>query len=367
MNSSRIEIRPMEARDHDHVLAFCREMFPKSPTKHDSTHWQWQYGKSDGLTLLAFNDGRIVGQRPLVPFVLRVHGLDVKAVWAPDFMVSPECRGKGVGSRLIREALSLPFVYVAIQSSHAPQHIYAKENALRLRDVEKFVYPHSAASFLERRVQSPAIRSILAPWCRTALDLRHARRTRPRRHDARTRKDRMGPGFNTLWTEQDLSGLIVAERSADFLTRRFEQAPPQARYSTTIAEESGRLLGYAVCRETQPGRFLISDIWARDLDPRVLRTLLNACLRSQHTNAEAQVTTCYARSMRLASALVSAGFLRRGGLTFTVHPANSGVDREELARTDDWYVTALDSDVDDAFRTLPAQERPGSNTKAATL
>ncbi len=358
MAQESLQIRLLQPGEEDALQVFREQVYDFLPVKQTRSHWMWQYAQnpqvdSTGyLTLVCWDGDQIVGQRPLMPFRLWVKGKPVNAVWAPDFMVHPGYRGKGVGSRLYGTALRLNYVYVAANSEKATLHIYHKAGATRLPDLISFIYPHSIQQFLAKRWRllfGLSVAQRLGEWLLSVRRWTYSVRSRRDERFDIVDLDWRDYRLDGLWTASKLDSLVVAERSVEFMRWRLG-GYANGLYQTVAAAAGGDLVGYVVWRSLSPGRFLVVDAWSTAMRPDVLRALMGEMLRRNQSQIGSEFTQCDAAHSLLVKTLKACGFLASGSKSLVVHPAASSVPADVLAQADTWYVTALDSDLDPVFQ-----------------
>ena len=78
----------------------------------------------DVALLVAYHAGRCVGYHGLLPGALRTADGLSKVSWLITFYVAPAFRGRGIGARLVREALALSVDLVATGITRAAERVY---------------------------------------------------------------------------------------------------------------------------------------------------------------------------------------------------------------------------------------------------
>ncbi|MBL8214968.1 MAG: GNAT family N-acetyltransferase [Bryobacterales bacterium] len=104
-----MQIRPFETGDFPQLREFLLREFPDSPQKADDRFFWWRFhqnpiGSSLPHYLLAWENGRVVGQIAGLRDRLHIGGEWLECVWLVDWMVSREHRGGLVGLHLFHEA-----------------------------------------------------------------------------------------------------------------------------------------------------------------------------------------------------------------------------------------------------------------------
>jgi GNAT superfamily N-acetyltransferase len=351
-----LHVRALRSGEEPALLAFLAQAYNERPGKSNPILWQWQFVRNplmtagEYLTRVCWDSDRIVGQLPLMPFNLVVGGKPFPASWMVDLIVRPEARGEGIGSKLIRSAMSMDRVHVGIGATRPALRIHNRAGATRFPDVKRFVFLHRPDPVAHRLSRLPVPRPLLRIAGGAAVAAHHlfVRKYTLRgvTMDALCRFD---PEVDELFSREATGTLVVAERTSQFLNWRFSDSPG-ATYRILTARRLHQLVGYAVWRESLPGHCLIADIWAQGLRQDIFRAMITELVSRCQSLPDCECTECYATHKTLATALVSCGFLKHGGVSMNVYPATRGTDSGVLGQSRNWYVTALDSDIDPIFR-----------------
>lgn len=352
-----LQIRQLRPGEEETLFAFLDEVYASLPAKRSRTLWRWQYEQnpfaSPGsyTTWVCWHGDRIVGQRPLMPFRLCVDGEVVSAVWAPDFMIRPDYRGRGIGLRLVEAVLRQEPAFVAIDSSAGALRIYEKLGCVRLPDVQRFIFWQRTGLALQRRMPAGMAR-LLAPLVDRLLRVRRLLFREPAADRFEiVELDGFDRRFEDLWQRSKPDGLLLACRQPDLLDWRYGQAS-WIKSRILVAQRGDRLIGYLIWRMLPDRRTLVCDTWSENMATEVLEALLRDVIRRCDALMSERVE-CHATHRALKDALAACGFFTRGSRSMVVHPGLGGVTKGRLAVAQDWYVTLLDGDIDPVFRSVP--------------
>ncbi len=354
MQRQALQVRKLRIGEEGALFDFLDCVYASQPAKRSRSSWDWQYrqnplASSDEYSIWTCWDGdQIVGQRPLMPFQLWIDGGAIPAVWAPDFMIRPEYRGQGIGTLLMRRLLEEKPIFIALDSSIGALRIYEKLGCSRLPDVIRFTYLHQAGQFMQRQMRWRWVANLLTPLANRVLAARRfmLRGAESDNFDI-VKLGQFDDRFDDLWHRARPHHVLLACRTADLLTWRYAQAPG-TMYRVLAVADANTLIGYLVWQMLPTGRALICDLYSANLAPEVMEALIQSVLRDTAILGIEGVE-CYAKWDTLKRVLNGCGFSARSGKSFVVHPGRSGIKMGRLAHSSDWYITALDSDIDPIF------------------
>jgi GNAT superfamily N-acetyltransferase len=253
------------------------------------------------LMLVAEDKGRIVGLRAFMRWRFRSGSESVRAVRAVDTATHPDHQGRGIFSRLTREALEAlredtDLVFNTPNEKSGPG--YLKLGWRPVGNLGVSVRPRMTAR--PGRSGPPAVEAALA------AEVLADPRLPDLLQDAERSLRRLG-----------------TERSLRFLRWRYGEAPLD--YRAVLHEEHGELRGVAFLRVRPRGRFWqtgVSDLILRGGDVGTARRLLRAASRS----ARSDFVAVRPAEPTAARAAVTRGFVRApGGVQFVVNSLRKGI------------------------------------------
>jgi GNAT superfamily N-acetyltransferase len=326
-----IHVRPYDQADEPAVLDLLTAALGGGPSGSRSPEFfRWKhlenpFGRS--LLLVAETEGKVVGLRAFMRWRFVSGEGSVRAARAVDTVTHPDHQGKGIFSKLTREAVELlrsdtDLIFNTPNGQSGPGYLKMGWRAvgqmpirIRVRRPIGFAKGLGSARSIEAR-PSRGI-DVQAPL---AADLLDESIVRPLLEDAATTDDR----FST-------------PMSAEYLLWRYARSPLEYR---AIALDSGSgVRGVAIFRVRPRGTLWeasVSDLLVRRGDDAAMRTLLDrVCAAAAIDHA-----TCHFPERSPAStAARSRRFFRspRGGLFFTVNPLSPQLDR--AADIDAWALS----------------------------
>jgi GNAT superfamily N-acetyltransferase len=338
-NSTGYEIRSYRDDDEAEVLDLLAITLGNGPAgRRPPEFFRWKhvenpFGRS--YMLLAEADGRIVGLRAFMRWKFRADGRVVRAVRAVDTATHPDHQGRGIFSRLTREAVedlrdeadlifntpnekSLPgylkmgwrlvgTVPVSVRISR-PVAFFKGFRALRSASEPVRSAPTVSASSAATALSDPEIPSLLSEAARSS--------------------DR----------------LLATPRDLEYLRWRYGAAP-LLDYRAITAHERGKLAGVCVFRVRPRGALwesTVAEVIVRPGDRGIARRLfrgVSAAARVDH------VTCHFPQGTAVASGARRAAFLRApGGMTFIVNALNRD-DSLRATQLDSWALSLGDLEV----------------------
>ncbi|HEX6207415.1 MAG TPA: GNAT family N-acetyltransferase [Actinomycetota bacterium] len=306
----------------------------RSPEFFGWKHQENPFGRS--LMLVAEEEGRIIGLRALMRWRFRAGDGTVSAARPVDTATHPDAQGRGVFSRLTKEALS------ALKGSASL--LFNTPNEKSLPGYLKMGWRVVGSIPISVKVRRPL---------RVAAGIRSLRRAdaapsegRPRilaetaeavlSDDAAISSLLEDPGMAS-------SGRLMTLRTLEYLRWRFGAAP-LLDYRAVRRDEDGAPAGMAIFRVRPRGRLwesTIAEILVRDGDPRLTAMLLRDVAQA----APVDVLTCHVSGSPARGPLRRRGFLRAPlGMTFVTHPLDDGV-RPDPTELSSWALSLGDLEV----------------------
>jgi GT2 family glycosyltransferase/GNAT superfamily N-acetyltransferase len=340
-----------DAQERDEILRFRRWFYGPSSFQADPRFLEWAYAagkpRLESHPLWTARDSSLlVGQAGGIATAVRILGEDKRVLWIVDLAVAPAARGRGVASRLLREAAGEADLLAAVDVAREAQPLFLRSGWSLLGTLPLWVRLLDGRAFLSRRIGSAAARG--AGFVLDAA-LRAAERTE--RAPSRDLEWLEVPCFDdrvdAIWRECASSFSVIARRDARWLTWRFDRFPWPDRYRRFLLLERGAPLGYAVLRLGPHNGIESGHLVDFLCPPRVVSALLERVVATCREWG-ASAVYCLHAGQRFRSAFARHAFLpRKSG--FAVMVCTSGLDPRHAAPARDlrhWYLTAADSNVD---------------------
>jgi hypothetical protein len=334
------------------LLDFRARMYGPKSVYADPAWVRWLYDEppmvaTTGAALWTFrHEGRIEGQQGAILSRVRLGNSERSLAWALDLMVSPAQRMRGIGAVLTDVALRGIEAAATTEVSLAAQKALARAGWNHIGDLPQWVLVLDPAAFLRhkahpvlgRMLGSPA-RSILTAARMAARALAMGRKLVPMAEfDERA---------DAVWNRCARAWPIVACRDQRWLAWRWDACPRRRGAFGVWLNRGTETLGWAMLRIGEhrglPAGFIL-DLFC---PPNELRALLALCAAELSKKPIAAIY-CLLRAPGASAALAVNGFLRRNsGFAMMCHsqglPAG---ERQLMADSNQWFVTAGDSDLD---------------------
>ena len=344
----------LSSEEIDAVFPLLEIGYYGRPSKASRDKWSWQYERNParvdaGYDTWIVKDGdALIAQRPTMPVSLKVGDTYHRANYLTDFLVHPDYRDQGLGTLLQRGTVEGVDICVSLDASMRSRTIFGKLGFTWLGEVPRFVRVCDPVPYVAARLGS---------WTRVAAPLIRAGWSWKQRRDHELAPGleiepiaEFGAEFDAMWERISPCYPVMARRDSTLLNWRYVDAPGDA--SILVARRGGEVAGYIVYRVLDSGdikRGFICDLLAAPDDTDSLLGLIRrviVTLRAQNV----QVIDTYAHHPTVQSGLRRLGFVEKPGVSFIVNTTLPEPVSGLLAERGNWYITALDSDLDPVFR-----------------
>jgi GNAT superfamily N-acetyltransferase len=315
-----LRIRPYRPADQQDVLELLTLSLGGGPQgRRLPEFFQWKHTDNPfgpSFMLVGEADGRIVGLRAFMRWRFRAGERTVEAVRAVDTATHPDYQGRGVFTRLTREALAaleqdVDLVFNTPNEKSLPGYmkmgwlvVGQVPVSIRVRRPLRFARgARSAAATAEGelappRIGAPHVAEILGHASSVGLLLEES--------------DAWDPRLRTL-------------RDVEYLRWRYGAAP-FLDYRAVAAERGGRLRGLAIFRVRPRGQLwetTIAELIVPRDDHRTSRRLLGTIVASAHVD---HVTCHFPPGSAPGRAALTKGFIRAPfGMTFVAKPLRAAI------------------------------------------
>ena len=342
----------MEAEDLPILRRFQQETFGEGALQLCEQHFRWLFQENRWDTgeqpeiWIYEKDGEVHGQQTGIPFQLEVDGKTYHASWACDLMVKPEYRLRGLGLALTDVYMHNYDVAVGINVSEEAFKGFMWLGWSDLGIVPSYVRLINAKSALVASISASAsakaalrlILPIVDMWCRIYSQIKAAKLENIDRFDKRV---------DEVWSVAADRYLIIARRDYHSLHWRFDCGPYANEYERYYLLQGERVLGYVVLRKElskgEPVSVIVDYLCRPGWDQALFANCIVIC-KQQGVNA----VYCETLHHKIYHSLWSFGFLKRKTEKRFIAWVNEkkGPEKEVVTEPENWFVTALDSDVE---------------------
>jgi GNAT superfamily N-acetyltransferase len=340
-SSLAVSVRPFRAEDEQPVLDLLRASLGEGPTGQRSSrffHWKHlenPFGAS--LMLVAEAEGSIVGLRAFMRWRFKAGDVVLRAVRAVDTGTHPDFQGRGIFSRLTREALDLvrgeaDLVFNTPNEKSLPGYLkmgwqVVGRVPISVRVLRPIRFLRGLPSVREGAIGLLGrgdVPPTLAPAVRDILE---------------------DEALESLLAERPYQERLSTPLNVEYLRWRYASVP-HLDYRVVREPEVGPLRGMAVFHVRPRGRLLettISDVITRPGDREAIRRLLRRTLAAAATADHA--TCSFPSGSAAAAAARMRGFLRSPhGITLVANPLREGL-RPDPAELRSWALSLGDLEV----------------------
>jgi hypothetical protein len=336
--ASSLEVRPFTMRDEAEVLDLLRSALGEGPTgERSSRFFRWKHLENpfgSSLMLVAEDRGRIVGLRAFMRWRFCAGARTLKAVRAVDTATLPEAQGKGIFSRLTREAVGIMRSDVDL--------VFNTPNSKSLPGYLKMGWQVVGRFPVWIRVKRP-IRFVSRMRSFSTASETMGDAPRVDAGSAAEVLDDTAAVDSLLRESQQENGRFTTDRSAMYLRWRYASGPLDYRSITDAS--GGDLRGLAVFRVRPRGRLWEASV-TEMLVPGQDRTVTRRLYRGILDAAEVDHVTCsFPATFVSSSVLTRSAFVRApSGPIFVSNPLTDSI-RPDPSDLGSWALTLGDLEV----------------------
>ncbi len=350
------------------------ELMNVAGIKRNIEEWSWEYRENPlgHLIGLAEHGGRIIGHMALVPVYMKIGLKSIKGCQAVDLVVHPRYRGQGIflsiGKFLLNEA-GKQGISVAYGFPNKPAHsghlkygwfdvcdVPFLVKLVRYSDIADLLADYRITRFLSKfGISRRVMNSVLgAGFAATSFVNKVFNRVEIGKTDSVEirRAESFDNRIDDFWNEVSRDYVNLVLRDKEYMNWRYFRKPNN-KYTTLIAEEHGKLLGYVVlCSEvTRNLKFgCVVDILAFSQRRSIIRLLISEAVE-QLKREDADLIVCWMSNISHSGQapyriLKANGFFQVPGRSnpFIVRVNSPSLPPEFVCNPTDWYLTMGDSD-----------------------
>jgi hypothetical protein len=256
----------------------------------------WPVQRSIGWVVEA--EGRIVGYLASISSTYRFGGKTLTAVVGSGFVAEPAYRAHTVrlmGAFYAQKSVDL---YVSTTAVEATGKIACAFGCVPMpqKDYETIMFwvlrPYPFIQTVMKKLQiKPGLARLLGPLGALGVGIEKLLRGRRPRGSATAltvneiKPSEIGEEFENLWIEKQREGTrLLADRSLEYMRWHYDVPCDRSKTSFLCCRQQGKLLGYLVIRDEVGQtnglrRSLVADMFVKQDDPEVIRTLIAAAYK----------------------------------------------------------------------------------------
>lgn len=373
-------VRQAFVKDKEAIWKFIEDAYEeddKGSSKYKiHQRWIWQFLENpflrenkDRLPIwIALKNNEIVGQYCAIPVNIKLGDQIFHAAWGCDFIVSGEHRGEGVGFKLNKALYNHYPVTMAISMSKSTMKIWEKSGSIDVTSVDTYWYfikfdKELVYNYLMKRSKRQhTINMIIYVACRICYMhnvftlianpiLRFGKMINvglKEKPDCEIKEIFEFDKENDIFSDDTVAEYdAIVKRESKLLNWKYF-SNRQLQYRAFVATKNGSRTGYIVIRKPHPAEFpfgIISDIYAAKNSLNTINSLIShaMCVFGNTVSAIQCITSVDEHK----KVLRNLGFIRTESNKLKVLFSDQSI-RDVIFKKSkkDWYITAMDQDLD---------------------
>jgi hypothetical protein len=343
----------------EEIFQFQRAAYPRRDAVLIPVRWRWMFVESArrlGISPLVWvyrRDSAVVAHQGIIPIKVKLGAEERLTGWFVETMTLEHVRGKAIGPMIVQKALDhMPF-NLSLGQTPRMREIQFAMGWQQVVPMETYALVINAKRVIASKISNRFAR------CATSAALHFRQRMhgitrRPRRtRSFRARSvDRFDERHDRLWENVKNDTACSAVRDASFLNWKFVDQPGQELLCLEIVEQD-RVVGVAVVAfrdadDTYPyRRALLLDLLVSTADREQTWAALDEVSHACRARL-ADLIVFDVKHHLLEPHLTAYGFLRREATRVLLLALGNLDDRQRqlVTRSDSWFLTRADSDVD---------------------
>jgi GNAT superfamily N-acetyltransferase len=339
--------------------------------------WNWQFFENplvdkNGKKLpifIAIKDGHIAGQLCAVLSQIKIGEEICQVAASCDLVVLPECRGEGIGQRLIQALAEYYKIYYTISCSGTTRRIFDRIEHLGYYKFEPIptyrrlvkVNKDSVFYFIMLKTQKYLwLNRIAMIGCSIGLDIviyktanllirirdLFERKTKKEYSSEIREIERFGNDIDSLWKRTNHKFRVIVKRDQQFLNWRFSDNN-HLNYRKFINRRDGETRGYIVVRMPDPTELdvgIIVDLYADPDDNETIKDLVRHAIEFFDKNVK--VIECPINQKNFQRILLKLGFFKMEKTEPIFFCLDSRLRTKLEKWKNRWYITKADQDWD---------------------
>lgn len=294
-------IEDFQQADKQSAIDLLATRHPAEYRGSKETIWDWQFQDNPdrhlaGAGIIARMDDRIVAFNGYMPFRLRYQHREMPSLWSCDTIVHPDCRGKGIGGKLIEHLKPQTDIVVGLGISDVQSFAMLKRGFQASEEIDQFF-----------RVNRPkGLRAWIKWLAQLVQQIRSGaptRNTDQKYQMSITEVSELGSEVDQLWQRYEDQYPKAVIRDKRYLDWKYG-GHPLARYQAIVVKQEGQLKALAIFRHNDTLSRLLDYIGPAN-DAGLKRDILLAFKRACH---DAALLECTTTDTGFRHALLSLGY-----------------------------------------------------------
>jgi hypothetical protein len=349
-------IRLYQDGDEEQIFELRRAIHPERQYDKEPwlRWWNWMYKENPAVSRiwLAEDQGKIIGQYPLVLTNLKFGNITVKASQNINLEVHPDYRRQGIFlslekkalENLAKEAINITFGFP--NDASYPGHI--ESGWLDIADTRKVWKPLGWENILKTRINNKCLLNLCTIFTSMLSKLMwRASEVPVVKGLLITKVSSFDDRINEFWIRVSSQFRIIGIRNKDYLNWRYATVP-DVKYSIYIAENDSRIYGYLVLRYLQRNFAKVAVIY--DLlaeTEEVVQCLLHTASEHCQKNGMDYIVWSGIANRAYLRAFRKRGFIHvpfQKGQKFLAYSSDPKVSKGFLMNPQNWIIQIGDSD-----------------------
>ncbi len=327
--------RDYKEEDRDHVIALLSQGKERGYAEEKKTLWRWEHVENPfraavgGAGVCVVHDNKVIGYNGLMPIMLKYGDQYIEGVWSFDTILSPECRGKGYGGKLVDVVKQSGNVVLGLGISDAQESIMRKRGYHVNCDIEQFFFTNRLSGlrdFIKSLIQYVYV-----------FKNYYRRLNKGLLESSVVDASRAPKSIDDLWHQVKDGYTNIVVRDYKYIQWKYGAYPLES-LQLILVKEKGVLRGLGVFKKGERLSSLIDYVGPAN-DSQVMNLIIKTF---RQECAHSLLLSCICSSSSLKASLLSFGFRRaKEKPRFYVYSnIDSGISPEK-----EWFVMGGDSDL----------------------
>jgi hypothetical protein len=348
-----IEFGLYKKGEEEQILSLFHSVFPKIPR--NFSEWQWEYERgpfAPPIIALAHHEHRVIGQEALFFVPMKCGSREFLGAQSVDTMTDLKFRGKGIFKKLAfltleeGERRKAPLFY-GFPNRNSYEAYVKKLGWQDVGRIHRYIKVLDLSSALKARLKNPLLCSILGKTATPLLGLYFWGTGKKDQRFRLEKVERFDSTYDNFWKSLRDRFPIMVDRTSQYMNWRYLEHP-SGEYQAYFLKQEARIAGVAVIRLVQLQYPLgsIGEFFVEGWNEATARVFLTMLLELFKFQKAAIVASWFVPHSPYISAFKKLGFrLRSKHQSVIAISPDGSLEKSELSRFDNWYITSGDYDM----------------------